>query len=101
MRFWVAVARNESESDDRLKRTAPEDRIAYYSPRPQQSFTRIVDGNLTVQTSGAAPVQSLIESLDFIRDKHQWGVFFRRGFFQISESDFRKIEQAMALQAVV
>ena len=101
MRFWVAVARNEAGSDDRMKRTAPEDRIAYYTPRPQQSFTRIVDGNLNVCATGAAPVRSLIDSLDFIRDKHQWDVFFRRGFFEIPESDFRKIEEAMTLQAVV
>ena len=73
MKFWVAVARNESESDDRLKRTAPEDRIAFYSPRPKQCFTRIIDGNMNVQASADAPVQPLIESLDFIRNKQQWG----------------------------
>ena len=95
MNFWVAVARNESESDDRLKRTSPEDRIAYYSPRPKQSFTRIVDGHLNDLVSGEAAVKPLIESLDFIRDKQQWGVFFRRGFFQISEEDFRRIEHAL------
>ena len=95
MRFWVAVARNEGENDDRFKRTAPEDRIACYTPRPQQSFTRIVDGNLNIQASGAAPAKTLIESLDFIRNKQQWGVYFRRGFFEIPESDFRKIEAAL------
>lgn len=100
MRFWVAVARNEGESDDRLKRTAASDRIAFYSPRPKQSFTSIgelTEGGLSVQSRGEAPVKSLIESLDFIRDKKNWGVFFRRGFFEISEADFRKIEKALAL----
>ena len=100
MRFWVAVARNESESDERVKRSAPEDRIAVYSPRPKQSFTRIVDVNANVLASGEAAVKPLIESLDFIRDKHQWGVFFRRGFFEISESDFRKIEGSSLPAAV-
>ena len=98
MRFWVAVARNEGESDDRLKRTAASDRIAFYSPRPKQSFTSIgelTEGGLNVQSRGEAPVKALIESLDFIRDKKQWGVYFRRGFFEIGESDFRKIESAM------
>jgi limonene-1,2-epoxide hydrolase len=96
MRFWVAVARNESESDDRLKRTAPEDRIAVYAPRPKQSFTRIIDIDANVLATGEAAVKPLIESLDFVRDKQQWGVFFRRGFFEISEKDFRTIESAMA-----
>lgn len=95
MRFWVAVARNEGESDDRLKRTAPEDRIAVYSPRPKQSFTRIIDINANVLASGEAAVKPMLESLDFIRDKQQWGVFFRRGFFEITEKDFRTIESAM------
>ncbi|HUJ16190.1 MAG TPA: hypothetical protein VL284_20540 [Thermoanaerobaculia bacterium] len=78
-----------------MKRTAPEDRIAYYSPRPKQSFTKIRDGHSNDLVSGEAAVKPLIESLDFIRDKHQWGVFFRRGFFEISEEDFRRIEQAL------
>jgi len=96
MRFWVAVSRSgESEGDDRFKRTAPEDRIACYSPRPKQSFTRIVDGERNGVASGDAAVKPLIESLDFIRDKQQWGVYFRRGFFEISESDFARIESAM------
>jgi hypothetical protein len=99
MRFWVAVTRNsESESDDRLKRTAASDRIAFYSPRPKQSFTSIgelTDSRVNVLSRGDAPVRELIESLDFIRDKKQWGVYFRRGFFEIGESDFRKIESAM------
>ena len=98
MRFWIAVARNEGESDDRLKRTAANDRIAFYSPRPRRSFTSIgelTEGGLNMQSRGEAPVKPLIESLDFIRDKKQWGVYFRRGFFEIGEADFRKIESAI------
>jgi hypothetical protein len=99
MRFWVAVTRNgESESDDRLKRTASSDRIAFYSPRPKQSFTSIAEltgSSLNVVSRGEAPVKPLLESLDFIRDKKQWGVYFRRGFFEIGEADFRKIESAI------
>jgi hypothetical protein len=98
MRFWVAVTRNESESDDRLKRTAAGDRIAFYSPRPRQSFTSIgefKESGVDVLSRGEAPVKPLIDTLDFIRDKKSWGAFFRRGFFEISESDFHRIENAM------
>ena len=100
MRFWIAVTRNEGESDDRLKRTAANDRISFYSPRPKRSFTAIgefTDSGLNVLARGEAPVQPLIESLDFIREKKQWGVYFRRGFFEISEADFRRIEEALAV----
>ena len=98
MRFWIAVTRQESETDDRLKRTSPNDRISFYSPRPKQSFTAIgelTDSGVKMLSRAEVPVKSLIESLEFIRDKKSWGVFFRRGFFEISEADFRKIETAM------
>jgi hypothetical protein len=100
MRFWIAVTRSQGESDDRLKRTAANDRISFYSPRPKRSFTAIgecTESGLNVLARGEAPIQSLIESLDFIRDKKQWGVYFRRGFFEISEADFRRIEEALAV----
>jgi hypothetical protein len=43
-----------------------------------------------------APIQPLIEHLDFIRNKKSWGFTFRRGFFEIAESDFKTIAQAMS-----
>jgi EVE domain len=98
MKFWVAVARNEAESDERLKRTSAGDRVVFYSPRPKQSFTSIGElagSALNVLSRGEVPVKPLLESLDFIRDKKQWGVFFRRGFFEVSEKDFQTIESAM------
>ena len=45
----------------------------------------------------AAPIQPLIEHLDFITNKKSWGFPFRRGFFEIGESDFRRIAAAMSI----
>ena len=43
----------------------------------------------------STPIQSLIEQLEFIRDKKQWGFIFRRGLFEISAADFERISEAM------
>lgn len=101
MRYWVHVRSEITEP--RLKRLAAGDQVAFYSPRPQQSFSAIGevhDGGAIERRTCTAPIQPLIESLDFIRDKQQWGWTFRRGFFEISESDFRKIEGSSLPAAV-
>lgn len=103
-----------------LKRLANGDRIVFYSPRtdypdgdPLQRFTAIGsvvdDAPFQVEMSAdfqpwrrrvkfdecvEAPVQPLIDSLDFIRNKKSWGVVFRRGLFEIPEADFAKIAAA-------
>ena len=126
MRFWVStvsrahvqnnIAGGFAEDDEwRLKRMSPGDGIVFYSPRPEQRFTAIgMVTDDTPQLNGdawrrpvlfmaceEAAVQPLIDSLDFIRDKKSWGVFFRRGFFEIPESDFRTLERAMALETAL
>jgi hypothetical protein len=45
-----------------------------------------------------APIRDLLTELAFIEDLNRWGFPFRRGLFQISEDDFRRIAQAMNLQ---
>lgn len=44
-----------------------------------------------------APIQPLIEQLDFIKNKQMWGVMFRRGLVEIAEADFKKIARAMSV----
>ena len=119
------VAGGFTEADhgngSRLKRLAKGDAIVFYSPRENrlavkkvQSFTAIgeiadespyqvaVDAEThtwrrRVEFSPAVetPIQPLIEELVFITNKKQWGFPFRRGLFEIAESDFEKIRRAM------
>jgi hypothetical protein len=42
-----------------------------------------------------APIEPLIDSLDFIINKKQWGFPFRRGLFEIGDADFGRIAEAM------
>jgi hypothetical protein len=107
--------------ESRLKRLGKGDGIVFYSPRtdfptgkPLQSFTAIgeiaddapyqVDASPELQpwrrrvafrSAAEVPIQPLIEQLDFIPNKKQWGFPFRRGLFEIGESDFQRIAQAM------
>ena len=107
--------------DSRIKRLEKGDRIVFYSPRtemdggePLQRFTAIAevvdDAPYQVEIApefkpwrrrvafaecAEVPIQPLIEQLEFIRNKKSWGFTFRRGFFEIAEADFRRIEEAM------
>ena len=104
-----------------LKRMAKGDRIVFYSPRtaldggePLQAFTAVGEiaddepyqvemtpdfhpwrRKLRFAPSEEAPIRPLIESLEFIRNKKSWGFVFRRGLFEIPESDFQTIARAM------
>ena len=105
----------------RLKRLAKGDSMIFYSPRTDfpdgdalQRFTAI--GSVTddephqievspefrpwrrklqFRACSETPIQPLIDSLDFIRNKKNWGIMFRRGLFEIGEEDFMKIARAM------
>jgi hypothetical protein len=98
----------------RLKRIGRGDRVVFYSPRAEfqagqtlQRFTAIAEVLDDDASEGRrlakyfdcahAPIQPLIEQLDFIRNKKTWGVAFRRGFFEVGEADFTKIAAAMNL----
>jgi hypothetical protein len=104
-----------------LRRLKRGDLIAFYSPRtsypdgePLRRFTalsRVVDDEpfqvemspgfhpwrRRVETLGGdeAPIEPLIDSLDFIVDKKRWGFPFRRGLFEIGQADFARIADAM------
>ena len=108
-------------SNTRLKRLSKGDGIVFYSPRAEmragekvRRFTaigEIVDEapyqveivpefrpwrrSVKFLPAVEAPIEPLIELLEFIRNKKSWGFIFRRGLFEIGESDFRTIERAM------
>ena len=102
--------------ESRLKRLSKGDAIVFYSPRTEfqagealQRFTAIAEvedevpyqadaswrRNVKFAACSEAPIHPLIDQLDFITNKKSWGTPFRRGFFEIAEADFRKIEEAM------
>jgi hypothetical protein len=104
-----------------LRQLQPGDKIAFYSPRtamrsgePLQQFTALgtVTGEATYQVEMSpdfhpwrlevafeevtvAPIKPLLEPLAFITDPKKWGFPFRRGLFEITESDMWVIRQAM------
>ncbi|MEJ2705555.1 MAG: EVE domain-containing protein [Sedimentisphaerales bacterium] len=108
----------------RLKRLERGDLIAFYSPRtefrggePLQAFTaigRIVDEepyqvemkpdfhpwrrSIEFLKSEEAPIRPLIEELRFIKNKKQWGYPFRQGLFEVKQTDFERIAEAMSAE---
>jgi hypothetical protein len=42
-----------------------------------------------------APIEPLVSSLSFIKNKKSWGYLFRFGMFQIPREDFEKIASVM------
>jgi hypothetical protein len=113
--------------NSRLKRLSKGDQIIFYSPRtefgggePLQSFTaagEIVDDTpYQVEVSAdfhpwrrrvkffacrEAPIKPLIDELAFIPNKSSWGFPFRRGLFEIGESDFTLILESMNAEGMV
>jgi hypothetical protein len=107
-----------------LERLKAGDRIIYYSPRKQmsegaaiQAFTAIgevlkdalykfdMSGGFVptrravrfFKASPASPasIRPLLPKLPFTQDRPSWGYAFRRGFFSITEADYKTIAQAM------
>jgi len=102
------------------------DLIVFYSPRTEfrdgeqlQQFTALarVDDDVPYQVEMSADfhpwrrrvaylpcepasIKPLIERLSFITDKQKWGFPFRRGLFEVSESDFQRIISAMNAEIV-
>jgi hypothetical protein len=97
------------------------DYMVFYSPRERfednkalQSFTAVgqvsddepyqVEQNVDFHPyrrridffkSSNAPIRPIINNLSFIKNKVHWGLVFRQGMFQISETDFALIAQNM------
>ena len=108
-----------------VKRLAPSDWIAYYSPRtaleggePVQAFTAIgrikpgeayeadmgdgfrpIRRDVDYLAASEAPIRPLLDRLSFTRGSPSWGHAFRRGSFPVSADDFRVIADAMGVGA--
>ena len=106
-----------------LKRMHEGDILIYYSPNikygeriPCQCFTAlgIVSKKLPFQVQMApdfipyrrdvlylqtndAPIKPLVEKLQFIQNKNNWGYIFRFGILKINKIDFEYIAKAMGL----
>lgn len=104
-----------------LRRIHPEDRVVYYSPTVEfrgkeklQAFTAIgvvKDGipysfdmgggfcpfrrDVEWAPAREAPIQPLLESLEFSAGKKNWGYQLRFGLFTISDHDMRLIAGSM------
>ncbi|MFZ0832393.1 MAG: EVE domain-containing protein [Mycobacterium sp.] len=105
-----------------LRRMAAGDSIVFYSPKtaleggePLQAFTaigQIVDDepyqvevspdfapwrrNVDFLPVNETPIRPLIDDLNFIENKKQWGYKFRFGVFRIDDHDLELIKKAMA-----
>ncbi len=108
-----------------LARMVPGDWIVYYSPRtqfpggePRRRFTalgQVSTGGIYPFRMSAdfipyrravrflptdeAPIEPLVQTLGFIKDKRRWGYIMRRGHFEISERDFNVIAAAMGMDS--
>lgn len=104
-----------------LRRIAPGDRVAYYSPTIEmggkdrlQAFTAIgiVKGGEPYRVDmgggfcpyrrdvawiagGPAPIKPLVEQLALCAGKRNWGYQFRFGLLPVSEADMARIAGAM------
>src|SRR3954469_12306856 len=104
-----------------LRKMARDDWIVFYSPKTEypdgdrlQAFTaigRVADDEVYQEDFDPqfqpwrrrveflpcteTPIRPLIEKLDFIEGKAQWGYGFRAGVFKIEEHDFELIRAAM------
>ena len=107
----------------KLKRLKAGDWIVFYSPKtsykdgePLQAFTatgQIKDDelyqfeiapdyvpwrrNVDFKKCKEVTIKPLIDDLSFIKDKTHWGYMFRFGLFEIPETDFQLIKNAMIL----
>jgi hypothetical protein len=140
-RFWIGVASRDHVMRGvaggfcqlghgkaaPVKRLAPGDWIAYYSPRtaldggePVQAFTAIgrikpgepyeadmggrfhpIRRDVDYLTALEAPIRPLLDRLSFTRGGAAWGYALRRGSFAVSAEDFLVIAEAMGARAEV
>lgn len=138
MRYWIGVAaaahvRVGIEGGfamfahgrhDAVKRVAPGDWVAYYSPREGmkegaelRAFTAIgqaLEGGprereMMAGTTGwsrpmrwlpsrPASIYPLLDRFSFIEDRGHWGMYFRKSLFSVPREDFTLVAEAMGVE---
>jgi hypothetical protein len=109
---------------DAVKRVAPGDWVAYYSPREGmnagqelRAFTAIgqaLDGEpreremMAGMTGWARPMRwlaalpadiyPLLDRFSFVKDRSHWGMYFRKSLFSVSREDFALVAEAMGIE---
>ena len=48
-----------------------------------------------------APIEPLLDRLSFTKGNRNWGLMFRRGHFEVSDSDFQIIAYALGVRAEI
>jgi len=136
-RYWIGVASRDHVTKGLVggfcqldhgkaapvKRLAPGDWIAYYSPRtkleggePVQAFTAIgrikpgepyeadmgggfhpIRRDVDYRQAAEAPIRPLLDRLSFTSGRQSWGYALRRGSFTVSAEDFLTIAEAMGV----
>ncbi len=66
-----------------------------YQYKMTDDFIPYHAGILNISECSETPIASLIEQLDFIKNKKSWGYQFRFGFFVILVQDFELISSKM------
>ena len=132
-KYWIAVASAEHARRGKagfmqvnhgkaapLRRIAPGDGVAYYSPTETfggkdklQAFTlvgRVKPGDIYEGQMGDwtahrrdvawadahdTPIAPLLDTLEFTKGQRNWGYKLRFGLFEIMEADFAAITEAM------
>jgi hypothetical protein len=56
--------------------------------------------DVTYFDAQAARIEPLLDKLSFIRSREHWGIAFRRGLVEVSESDMEVIAEAMGVTAL-
>jgi hypothetical protein len=107
-----------------LKRMAPGDRVAYYSPsttmggkdrlqrfvsiglvKPGDPYAIDMGGgfvpfrrDVAYVPAQEAPIAPLLDAFEFVQDRARWGYKFRFGLFAVSDHDMQLIAQAMGVR---
>ena len=98
---WIVfyAPRTDYPDGEALRRFVAMGEVTDDAPYPGQmaSLAEAWRRKVRFVTCEEAPIEPLLEGLEFITDKKRWGFPFRRGLFEIGEGDFKLISAAMGV----